>query len=146
MADTYEKDLAQKSSLTSSDFIRVVGSDNVSYKQGMSSVANLINNLSYEAKDFVIDGITFVFRRTGRVVSVVSGGTPTTAIPTDSYAGSVTVDTQYRPINQVVLYVTATNTANMQINLATDGTFRIGFASTAISGTAVRCNFTYITA
>ena len=38
MADTYEKDLGQKSSLTASDFIRVVGSDNVSYKQNMSSV------------------------------------------------------------------------------------------------------------
>ena len=38
MADTYEKDLGQKSSLTTSDFIRVVGSDNVSYKQGMASV------------------------------------------------------------------------------------------------------------
>ena len=38
MADTYEKDLGQKSSLTTSDFIRVVGSDNVSYKQSVSSV------------------------------------------------------------------------------------------------------------
>ena len=36
MADTYEKDLGQKSSLTTSDYIRVVGSDNVSYKQPMS--------------------------------------------------------------------------------------------------------------
>lgn len=38
MADTYEKDLAQKSSLTTSDYIRVVGSDNVSYKQPLSNV------------------------------------------------------------------------------------------------------------
>lgn len=38
MADTYEKDLGQKSSLTTSDFIRVVGSDNVSYKQLLSNV------------------------------------------------------------------------------------------------------------
>ena len=38
MADTYEKDLGQKSSLTTSDYIRVVGSDNVSYKQSMTSV------------------------------------------------------------------------------------------------------------
>lgn len=38
MADTYEKDLGQKSSLTTSDFIRVVGSDNVSYKQKVSAV------------------------------------------------------------------------------------------------------------
>lgn len=38
MADVYEKNLAQKSSLTTSDFIRVVGSDNVSYKQLVSGV------------------------------------------------------------------------------------------------------------
>ena len=38
MADTYEKDLAQKTSLTTSDYIRVVGSDNVSYKQLVSAV------------------------------------------------------------------------------------------------------------
>lgn len=42
MADVYEKDLAQKSSLTTSDFIRVVGSDNVSYKQLVSDVAKKI--------------------------------------------------------------------------------------------------------
>ena len=34
--DTYEKDLGAKSAITSSDYIRVVGSDNVSYKQPMS--------------------------------------------------------------------------------------------------------------
>ena len=38
MADTYEQNLGQKSSLTTSDFIRVVGSDNVSYKQLLSNV------------------------------------------------------------------------------------------------------------
>ena len=42
MADTYEKDLAQKSSLTTSDFIRVVGSDNVSYKQSISDVMDVM--------------------------------------------------------------------------------------------------------
>ena len=42
MADVYEKDLAQKSSLTTSDFIRVVGTDNVSYKQLVSDVAKKI--------------------------------------------------------------------------------------------------------
>lgn len=42
MADTYEKDLAQKSSLTTSDYIRVVGSDNVSYKQLVSDVADRV--------------------------------------------------------------------------------------------------------
>lgn len=42
MADTYEQNLGQKSSLTTSDYIRVVGSDNVSYKQLVSAVADTI--------------------------------------------------------------------------------------------------------
>ena len=42
MADTYEQNLGQKSSLTVNDFIRVVGTDNVSYKQLVSDVAKKI--------------------------------------------------------------------------------------------------------
>ena len=42
MADVWEKDLAQKSSLTTNDFIRVVGSDNVSYKQQVSNVTSAL--------------------------------------------------------------------------------------------------------
>ena len=45
MADTYEQNLGQKSSLTTSDYIRVVGSDNVSYKQRMKSVADAIRTI-----------------------------------------------------------------------------------------------------
>ena len=42
MADTYEKNLTQKSTLTTSDYIRVVGSDNESYKQLVSDVAKKV--------------------------------------------------------------------------------------------------------
>jgi hypothetical protein len=42
MADVYEKNLDSKTSLTMNDFIRVVGSDNVSYKQLVSDVADKI--------------------------------------------------------------------------------------------------------
>ena len=42
MADVYEQNLEQKSSLTTSDYIRIVGSDNVSYKQLVSDVAKKI--------------------------------------------------------------------------------------------------------
>lgn len=48
MADTYEKDLSQKASLTTSDFIRVVGSDNVSYKQEISSVMETMGSLTFK--------------------------------------------------------------------------------------------------
>lgn len=44
MADVFEQNLPQKSTLTMSDFIRVVGSDNVSYKQLVSDVAEKIIN------------------------------------------------------------------------------------------------------
>ena len=43
VVDVYEQNLGQKSSLTTSDYIRVVGSDNASYKQGMQSVIDTIN-------------------------------------------------------------------------------------------------------
>ena len=42
MADVYEQNLASKSTLTTTDYIRVVGSDNVSYKQLVSDVAKKI--------------------------------------------------------------------------------------------------------
>lgn len=45
MADVYEQNLAQKSTLTTSDYIRVVGADNVSYKQYMKSVADAIRTI-----------------------------------------------------------------------------------------------------
>lgn len=42
MADAYEQNLAQKADLTISDYIRVVGTDNNSYKQPMADVAQKI--------------------------------------------------------------------------------------------------------
>lgn len=38
MADTYEQNLAQKSAVTISDYVRLVGTDNVSYKQPIHSM------------------------------------------------------------------------------------------------------------
>lgn len=155
-----ESALTAITSIAQGDFVRAVTSAGASRRVTVSNLAKAIiesysgsslagssrsvqSALTYEAQDYVIDGVTFVFKRVGRFVTVVSGGTPTTPIPTDGYAGSVTVASQWRPSNAVVLIVTANNTANMQVNLATDGTFRVGFASTAISN-PVRCNFTYV--
>lgn len=43
-----EKDLASKSTLTTSDYIRVVGSDNASYKQLISAVMDVMGSLTYK--------------------------------------------------------------------------------------------------
>lgn len=74
MADTYEKNLAQKSSLTTSDYIRVVGSDNVSYKQPVSSVMQTM-------------GVVPVFTESASNVTCASG-TWTTVISQTFDAGT----------------------------------------------------------
>ncbi len=42
MADTYEKDLLQKATLTGADYVRVVGTDNVSYKELIRDMGSTI--------------------------------------------------------------------------------------------------------
>ena len=69
MADTYEKDLGQKSSLTTSDFIRVVGSDNVSYKQLVSDVLTVGATIDATGSDKDLDTI-YTNQRSGSVVLI----------------------------------------------------------------------------
>ena len=85
-----------------------------------------------------------MFSRFGKVVMVVSYGTPTNAIPTDAYAGSDTIASQYRPSGGYVAYVQATNQAVMQVNIASTGTFQYGYASSQIVTANVRTSFSYI--
>lgn len=55
MPDTYEKDLSSKSSLTANDYVRIVGADNESYKQKISSLSAVIlpNVTSSDAGKFL---------------------------------------------------------------------------------------------
>lgn len=48
MADVYEQNLGAKSSLTASDYIRVVGSDNVSYKNTVDSAKNAMGLIGFK--------------------------------------------------------------------------------------------------
>lgn len=87
MADVYEKDLAQKTSLTTSDYIRVVGSDNVSYKQPINSVGDITKkrvflmssgNITASTIDsYTTDGIYQGFMSLGAPFSPASWGTLT---------------------------------------------------------------------
>lgn len=63
--DTYEKDLGQKSSLATSDFIRVVGSDNVSYKQPLTALGSgMLPYIQYkssvDANDYQTSGVYYL--------------------------------------------------------------------------------------
>lgn len=81
MADTYEQNLGAKSSLTPSDYIRVVGSDNVSYKQGVPSVlAGMGLSLYYSDTNSTSDGSTDSDRYKmsfQRVLTTFSNSSPT---------------------------------------------------------------------
>lgn len=86
MADTYEKDLAQKSSLTTSDFIRVVGSDNVSYKQRVSNVAETFAQAlpRYSAVTSLKDWATAT---NGRGITITNSATTDTPSQTSNKYG-----------------------------------------------------------
>lgn len=88
MADTYEQNLAQKSSLTKSDYIRVVGSDNVSYKQILTAVAKTITDYELNSADSAVNLVSGddlnnfktagTYRSSGSGVSAGVVNTPTT--------------------------------------------------------------------
>ena len=66
MADIYEQNLTSKSTLTASDFIRIVGSDNVSYKQLISAFPSVLDGSVPTITN--VDGTD--------LVRINSGGTP----------------------------------------------------------------------
>ena len=82
--------------------------------------------------------------RFGKVVLVSSSGTPTNPIPTNAYAGSTTIASQYRA--SYIAYVLVSSSVGMQVNIASDGTFQYGYASSQVSSGNVRVSFGYITA
>lgn len=83
-----------------------------------------------------------MFSRFGTVVTVVSYGAPTNPIPTNAYAGSTTIASKYRA--GYIAYVPCNSSAIIQVNVASDGTFAYGYASTQISSGNVRTSFSYI--
>lgn len=74
MADVYEQNLAQKSSLTTSDYIRVVGSDNVSYKQVVSDVADKVLG-AYPTTTAIADITTWAEGRNGIGIATTNNNT-----------------------------------------------------------------------
>ncbi len=77
MADTYEKDLAQKSAVTISDYVRLVGTDNVSYKQPIYSMCAPYSNPSGTDLVSVVKALnqgTYFYRMDNVSGFPVSGG------------------------------------------------------------------------
>ena len=81
MANTYEKNLSAKTTLTTSDYIRVVGSDNVSYKQGVSSVISLFTSnmptteVTVTAADNVVIDVNKSYKMGKLLMLIVKGHT-----------------------------------------------------------------------
>lgn len=97
MADTYEKDLSAKSSLTTSDFIRVVGSDNVSYKQSVSAVKSAMGIDDIYSKTIPVNlpsSITDLNNITSNSTYLIQGAVPANAPVTTGTYGAYVRTTQ----------------------------------------------------
>lgn len=99
------------------------------------------------ASNYTINGVTFVFRKYGRVVVCTTIGSLTSPTSTSSSMGSATVDDAIKPLSTEIRYILVTPTDSIQFNLATDGTFSVGYSSAVIpAGTTLRGTFVYISA
>lgn len=93
---------------------------------------------------YTINGVSFIFRKIGKTVIVISYGTPTNPITASGYAGSATIANKYRPAAAVIANVQATAAIAMQINIGANGNFQYGYSAEEISGTNIRCLFSYL--
>ena len=96
MAEVYEKDLGSKGTLTSSDFIRVVGSDNVSYKQPMNTLPSALDGTLSTAQS----------ASGSDLVRINSSGTPK-MVSVDNLLNSVNLDKTWFGFQNRVMNKTA---------------------------------------
>lgn len=109
-----------------------------------SDIASLNGKTATHEHNYTVNGITFRFRKFGRLVVVTTSGTPTTPIPTDGYMTSVPVDNYYKPNVDIIVNTSVTITQNCQFYLGTNSNLTLGYANTAITNN-VRLNIAYYT-
>lgn len=109
-----------------------------------SEIASLNGKTASRENNYTVNGITFRFRKFGRLVVVTSSGNPSTPIPTDAYMNDVTVDNFYKPPLDVIINTSVTPTQSCQFFLGASGSLKLGYANTAISSN-VRLNIAYYT-
>lgn len=101
------------------------------------------------ASSYTIGGVTFTFRKQGKIVVVTTSGSNTNALATNASLGSTTVDSDFFPAGTTaeIRYFLVTATTSVQFNLTTSGTFSIGYPSAQINAsTTWRGTITYYAA
>lgn len=148
MADTYEKDLSQKSSLTTSDYVRVVGSDNVSYKQLVSAVAKTIVE-SYSGSSLA--GSSRSIQSALNAITYKAGDTISNlTIHTAAYltSGSTMINITL-PLNRVItassFSVTSLEAVTRQNGQYTHGSSSSGYVTWTATSVGVTAGGIYIT-
>lgn len=100
------------------------------------------------AATYTINGVSFAFRKWGRVVVVTTSGSNTAATSTSQYMGNVSVAQDYYPPAAVISYFVATGAgAAAMFNLTAAGVLYVGNTSSVIpAGTTWRGTIVYISA
>ena len=143
MADTYEKDLAQKSSLTVNDFIRVVGTDNVSYKQLVSDVAKKIIE-NYTGSSLAGSSQSVKSALDALNSKSVKGANKSYTVTVS--AGGYTFLTDYETLgidaDRIVGYIYKAGSYPIVLQFATEGIYL--FSSSAISNKSISIKYFYV--
>ena len=107
---------------------------------------------TFSQTTYTINGLSFRFKRYGRVVvATCYGSTPTAAIATNAWSSNtVTVDDEYIPATDfrsgIVAAIASGTMYGMQVAISSStGVFQVGYAAPQIPTTqTVRCEFVYI--
>lgn len=96
---------------------------------------------TYE-NNYTLNGITFKFRRFGKVVVVTSSGAPTVPIATGQYTDPIQLGDYYKPPADIIINTTVTTSNALQFFVNSAGQLRLGYPTEAIS-TNIRLNVAY---
>ena len=117
-------------------------------KAEASALSALVSSLAPTGATYTLNGVTYIFRKMGRIVNVISSGTCTAAMPMSTYTGGIVqVASAYYPLTGTVINAQATNTTAAQFNLSGAGELQVGWPGSEIpAGSTIRMSVTYISA
>ena len=117
MADVFEQNLPSKANLTTSDYIRVVGSDNVSYKQLVSDVASkIVEDYAGSTLAGTAQSIKGAIDTLNEKLTITSPTAPTLTQTGGTSNALITSYKAYGKMRFLTLKVTLTDAVNTGVN------------------------------
>lgn len=113
------------------DTVPTAGSDALITSGGVSTA------MAVKENEYVINGVSFKFRKFGRIVTVQASGTNTAQTSTSSYMGTASIASDYYPpTGGLITYSAVVSLSSglvfAQFNISSSGTLSVGFTTVAV--------------